>query len=208
MATEIPDKLTEVTPAEFYAALRELTHGTTEPLGRTSLLVLAAQFAFETGGGKACHCFNLGNVKCPPSDTVHDYTLFRCSEIIGGKEIFFDPPNPACRFRAFQTLEQGAADYYAEMRHQFASAWSAVVAGDPDAFAAKLKAAHYYTADEAVYAAGLRRWYAYLDEHVAPEPDPAAQAAADSAAAANANQTAVAEQFNPETDHDEETDPA
>src|ERR1700761_8246739 len=99
----LPDVLTHVTPSALYAALRDAwvpMFGTAAP--RNALLVLLAQVGEETGW-HACHCWNLGNVKHVPGDG-RDYTEFRASEIVGGKEVF-----STMAFRAFETLEAGAA---------------------------------------------------------------------------------------------------
>ena len=166
MSRELPDRLTPCAVADvglaLYVAWRELFG---EEPGRGSLLVLLAQWALETGRGKACHCYNLGNAKSVDGDG-YDYTFFRCNEVIGGRVVWFDPPHPACRFRAFETLEAGAADYLALLHRRFASAWPAVLAGDPADFAHRLKAARYYTANEAAYAAGLTSLFCEFDRTV------------------------------------------
>lgn len=73
----------------------------------------------------------------------------------GMREVWFYPDNPACCFRAYDSLDAGAADYFELLRKRFASAWPAVEAGDPAQFAKLLKAARYYTADEGHYTRGL-----------------------------------------------------
>lgn len=70
--------------------------------------------------------------------------------------VWFYPNHVACCFRAYRTLDEGAGDYLALLHRRFASAWPAVLAGDPEQFAKLLKAARYYTADENEYARGLR----------------------------------------------------
>ena len=174
-----PDRLTPVNATDVYLALRRAWESQvtdvaldTEQL-RASLLVLLSQSAFETGFWKATHWFNLGNAKHVPGDG-HDYTQFRCSEVLGGKEVFIDPPNPGCSFVAFDTLDDGAAYYLTSLRKRFASAWPAVLAGDVADFAHRLKLARYYTASEPVYTAGLIRCLAVLDRQIGrdtvPEP--------------------------------------
>jgi Putative peptidoglycan binding domain len=146
----LPDQLTPVTPSEVFASLEHAwkTAFDTTP-HRTSLLVLLAQWALETGRGKSMHCYNLGNVKS--SQQQGDWCFFRCNEIIRGKVVWFEPDNPACCFRAFATLEAGALDYLQTLFQRFKSAWPAVVAGDPALFSHLLKRSRYYTADEAQY---------------------------------------------------------
>jgi hypothetical protein len=99
---------------------------------------LAAQFMAETGGGKFCFNWNLGNVKAAPTD-MHMYLMnvWECDtpasaaiqvqnasglahiatpeEILqhgwscpGSVVVVFQPPHPQCRFRAYPTLALGA----------------------------------------------------------------------------------------------------
>ena len=157
MPQQLPDLLTPVTIAEFYSSLGNAWRARfgAEP-ARASLLVLCSQWAEEDARGKAMHRFNCGNIKgrADGSDG-HSWTFFRCNEVLGGKVVWFDPPNPACCFRAYATLDEGVADYLDELTRRFASAWPAVLAGDPADFAHRLKVARYYTADEGAYAAAL-----------------------------------------------------
>jgi hypothetical protein len=169
-----PDRLTPVTATDVYLSLRraweaQITDVALDsPALRAALLVLLSQSAFETGFWKAIHWWNLGNAKHVPGDG-RDYCAFRCSEVIGGKEVFLDPPNAGCEFAAFDSLDDGAAYYLTLLRYHFAPAWPAVLAGDVADFARRLKAARYYTADEAVYCAGLIRCLAQLDKQIGPD---------------------------------------
>lgn len=152
---ELPATLTPVDPVELAAALGRAWRARFGlDAERKQLLVLVAQWAFETGWGKWCRNYNLGNVKRVKGDG-RSWCYFRCNEIIGGKEVWFDPPHPACAFRAFDTLDEGAADYLGTLSRNFAHAWPAVVAGDPADFAHRLKQSRYYTASEEVYARSL-----------------------------------------------------
>lgn len=85
----------------------------------------------------------------------------------GMATVWFYPNHPACCFRAFRTLDEGAVDYLELLHRRFASAWPAVLAGDPVQFARLLKAARYYTADENHYARGLSSIYAEYFKTVA-----------------------------------------
>ncbi len=73
--------------------------------------------------------------------------------------IWFYPNHPYACFRAFASLDEGTRDYIQMQRTRFASAWPAVLAGDPAAFGHALKLAHYYTADESGYVGALQRLY-------------------------------------------------
>lgn len=166
MSQELPDHLTPCTPAEMYSALgsgwRVLF---AEEPKRSSLLVLLCQWAEETGRGKSCHANNVANAKWTPGDP-HDWVSFRCNEIIGGKEVWFDPPHPACRFRAYPDLAAGVLDYLSLLAGRFKSAWPAVLAGDPGDFAHRLKIARFYTASEALYVAALLSLYREFDRTI------------------------------------------
>lgn len=157
MPERLPDHLTPATPSEVFAALRrawEAQFGHAPQ--RTSLLVLLAQWALETGRGHAMHCYNLGNAKHVPNDG-RDWTFFACNEVIAEHIKWFYPDDPACCFRAFKTLDEGAADYLSLIsRARFAFAWPAVLAGDPGEFSHALKAKGYYTADESQYTRSLQ----------------------------------------------------
>jgi hypothetical protein len=128
--------------------------------GRASLLVLVAHWALETGFGHSCWNWNIGNKKRIPG---RDFYYVRCNEIIGGKEVWYDPPAPACAFASYPDLASGVLDYFVGLRGQFRAAWPAVLNGDPSQFCHLLKLAHYYTADEAVYTSGVVRCYRQLD---------------------------------------------
>jgi hypothetical protein len=168
-----PDALTRASVPEVYAALRSAWDALFGEIpARESLLVLLAQWALETGRGKSMHCYNLGNIKHVPGDG-RDFTYFRCNEIINGKEVWFDPPHPACCFRAYPTLEAGAADYLALLQRRFSKAWPAVLAGDPAEFSHQLKVSRYYTADEKLYTKSVVSLFNEFSRAVPPDAPPA-----------------------------------
>ena len=171
-----------LSPAVTTATVAELSRALVHSWGEATapsadgLAVLVAQWALETGWGKSCHAWNLGNVKSVQGDG-HDYTFFACWEVLtkaqaasalatatlradgtgpnvttgkarndGKVEVWFYPDHPGCRFRAFDSLEHGAAAYLAKLRSRFARAWPYVEAGDPSGFAAALKSQGYFTA--------------------------------------------------------------
>ena len=167
----VPDKLTPCPPGELYACLKAAwvqTCQDSDP-GRASLLVLLAHWALETGFGHYCHNFNIGNKKHVPGDG-HDFSQFRCNEVIGGQIVWFDPPNPGCSFVAFSSLAAGTLDYFIGMRGRFRVAWPFVLSGDVAGFCHALKVANYYTADEGLYTAGVVRCYHQLDGVIPPDP--------------------------------------
>lgn len=170
----VPAVKTPATPAEVYAALRDASRlllGAELP--RDALLVLLSQWGEETGRGASAWCWNLGNQKHVLGDG-RSYYQVRCNEIIGGKEVWFDPPHPATSFRAYESLDAGARDYLLLLHSRFAVAWPAVLAGSPLDFARLLKSAHYFTADLVLYQSALVSLFTEFDRTIpvdaAPEP--------------------------------------
>ena len=172
MSTYYEQRRTPVTALVMYDALeRAWVANFGDFPKRESLLVLLAQWAIETGRGAGMHNFNVGNVKSVAGDG-HDFTFFTCNEIMGivaahhavlasplaeiewesqermVASVLFHPAHPACRFRAFETLEAGVIDHLAFLARKFKTSWAAVVAGDPALFAHLLKLNGYYTGDE------------------------------------------------------------
>lgn len=148
---------TPIDPNELALALCRAYHAVlgTWP-SRGSVLTLLAQSSLETGHWAACVCFNLGNVKSREGDG-RSWTYFRCSEVElrDGRrvEVFYDPPSPTCRFRAFGTLDEGAADHlgFLARSSRYRKAWEAVLVGNPRGFVRELSRAGYFTASEQPY---------------------------------------------------------
>lgn len=171
MTEQYVDRLqTAVTATDLYNSLRDAWSSLIQDANctRSSLLVLLAHSALETGFWHACYCWNLGNFKYVHGDG-HDYFQMRCSEVFNGHTVWISPPDPGCSFVAFDSLEDGARDYLTSLRGRFRTAWPAVVAGDPAQFCHLLKLARYYTADEAIYTAGVMRCYHQLDATIPPD---------------------------------------
>jgi len=139
----------------------------TEPT-REQLCVLLAQQTQECGwpGQGGLHCWNFGNEKHARGDG-RCWVYFTCDEIIDGRSVVFNAPPPhdplaeeipgfgACCFRAYLTIDEGAADHLGMLAKRFATAWHDVLEGDPAGFSRRLKVMHYYTADEAIYTRGV-----------------------------------------------------
>lgn len=161
---------------------------------------LTAQFIAETGGGKNCYNWNLGNVKSGPNEP-HMY-LQGVWEVLSpsgaeaqvaqanglahlatpdeirkhgwgcpdGQSIaVFSPPHSQCRFRAYNSLQDGAQRWLGH--HQRIAAGdpnflTVVNAGDTKAVAHVLKKAHYYTADEGSYARAMTTAKANIDREL------------------------------------------
>jgi len=158
----VPTLRTHMTAADVYAALLAAWSESIATVpSRASLLTLLAQWSLETGGGGSCNNNNLGGIKHVAGDG-HDYAMYLTREVINGKSVLIDQ-----NFRAYRSIEEGAADYIHILRNTFGFAWPAVEAGDVADFAHRLKQRGYYTADEHEYAAGLRARYMSLD-HLIP----------------------------------------
>ena len=106
---EHPSMTTQLTPEE---ATKAMADGYKIVTGRKPskevLALMVGQWALETGNGKSMRNYNFGNKKAVGND---NYQYFRCSEVINGVEMFFDPPSPECRFASYSTPEEGAAAY-------------------------------------------------------------------------------------------------
>ena len=167
-----PPVQTRCTPEELYRALGDAWRPLcgSDP-SRASLLVLLAHWALETGFGHSCWCWNFGNVKHVAGDGRNFYQI-RCNEIVGGRVVWLDPPNPGCSFRAFDSIAAGVVDYLTLLRGQFGFAWPQVEAGDPAGFCHALKIRGYYTADEASYTAGVVRCFHQIDASIPKEEAP------------------------------------
>jgi hypothetical protein len=163
-----------IAPQDVYAAIHDAWGslvGTVPQRGQ--ILVLMAQQAFETGWWHYCWDYNLGNAKHVAGDG-RDYCMIRLNEVIGGKVVWFDPPNPATWMRAFDSLSAGVVDYLALMRGQFGYAWPAVEAQDPAAFCHALKARGYFTDDVDHYTSNVLGCYHSLSLTIPPDAVPTA----------------------------------
>jgi peptidoglycan hydrolase-like protein with peptidoglycan-binding domain len=134
---EVVTRTTTPTPREVVDTLLSNWSALTENGART----LTAQFMAETGGGKYCFNWNLGNVKAGPNDP-HMYLVrvWECDTPVGADAkvakgnglariatadeiskhgwqcpnkvtVVFDPPHPQCRFRAYASLQDGAQQW-------------------------------------------------------------------------------------------------
>jgi len=133
-----------------------------------------SQSALETGEWAKCIAFNLAGIKSAGKDGDWAFYTTRevaseaeCDRLVAAStpaapvrrfsktEVFLDPPNPGCRFRAFSSLDDGVAFYLEFLFTRFSAAWPAVLTGDPFAFVHALKAHNYFTADEFEYLKGV-----------------------------------------------------
>lgn len=133
-------------------------------LTREQAGVLWAQYALETGRGKACWNANIGNVKATPAQVaagVDYFMLPNTWEILHGRRVVFQPPDPQTWFRHFTTLGEAMAHHIVFLRdRRYKPAWPAVLSGDPETFARELKRLGYYTASADVYATAMAFFHA------------------------------------------------
>lgn len=162
---------------------------------------LTAQFMGETGSGRYCFNWNLGNVKSPSQNVPHMYlrNVWECmsesqaaSAVTANSElvhiatedeikkhgwrckntvVVFNPPHPACRFRAYDSLREGAQRWLGH--HKGIAAKNAIYleklnAGDIPAVAHILKQNKYYTAAESDYRAAMERHRKEIDRSLGP----------------------------------------
>jgi hypothetical protein len=195
----IVDEVTPLTPA---AVIEALYRGFGAVVGRVpeapELCCHVGQWALETGHGKSCHRNNLGNLKATESYTGL-VTYFGCNEVLSGKVKWFHPDlsrcwpwhmawitahttsvscDNQCRWKAFETLSDGAA---AQLRffQRRPRSFTAALSGNPRTFAHALKLDRYYTAhEEDYYVGGKLVWgYAHTLESVFHKYLPACVAA-------------------------------
>jgi hypothetical protein len=132
--------------------------------------------------GVYAHNFNWGNIKSRPNDGSH-WQFYDCGEEVSLREaehlaakdpalveirkrytwgngskrasIWLRAPHPWCRFRAYETAEDGLIDYIDFLvmeRTRYLKAWNeGVMKGDPVTFSLELGKAGYYTADPQRY---------------------------------------------------------
>lgn len=177
---ELPDKLTTITaPALWNELLLQW-----ETLGvnpkRCAVELKMAHVKLETGF-RACHNWNLGNIKSVTGDGC-DWQYFSCGEEIpathlaacervgpglvtvkaryqrGGQEwlsLWISKPHPWTKFKAYETLADGLKGQL-EYLKRHPDVLAALMTGDAEAYNDALVAAHYYTAGKAQYLAALK----------------------------------------------------
>lgn len=150
-----PTIKTQFTIFEFTKSLIDVWLKTYNVIpAKEQLGVIIAQWQLETGSGKHCYNYNIGNVKAvdKPNEIVEYCVLNNVWEIINGKRIILSPNDPGSWFRSFPTLADGVAHHFNFLKNnRYKHAWTAVESGNPAAFAHLLKIAGYYTASEADY---------------------------------------------------------
>lgn len=115
---------------------------------KESIAILLAQHNCETGEfSNYSWNNNLFNVKANLNENIEYMFLNNVWEMISGKKVIFQPPNPACAFRSFTTLTDGVKFQLNLLKNgRYKSAWQFIESGDPKSFVKALKDAHYFTA--------------------------------------------------------------
>ena len=175
---KLPDKLTPISTEEMLRAVYSvwLYRLRGSPPSIVALEIIVAQWALETGWGRFCHCFNIGNAKAKPNGP-RDWTFFKCCEelpastarseaqrdqrvvirreyVLGGRamaSVLVFPEHPWCCFHAFESFEAGVTDHLELLHRRFPEAFAAAHDGDSTAFARELKRRWYYTASVESY---------------------------------------------------------
>lgn len=131
------------------ALSRALQAATGQRPSAQTLDVLSAQVSLETARGGQMFNFNFGGIKgvSPQGQTANYMT----HEVIDGADMKLSQG-----FRAYGSIDEGARDYVSFLKAHYPQALARAGVGDVAGFAHALKEAHYYTAPEAQYAAGLQ----------------------------------------------------
>lgn len=197
LATYVNPRRTVLTFSEAAEAMRAMLRddgrGGLGPAPRRDVLALAlAKCALETGRFQKMYCWNFGNIKAG-STYRGMFTCILLNEVIGGTVQWFAPEGPVLRkqdgglvpvgarvpvpdghpqtrMRAHANRFDGCFAYGDFMRSRSAM-WAALHLGEPIAFVRAMKAARYFTADEAPYAkavASLFREFSLKLEGVNP----------------------------------------
>lgn len=125
-----------------------------EEISENSAYIICAKYSLETGFGKSCWNFNIGNIKKAINDSHQDgyFQLPGTWEIINGKKVIFPPEHPASYFRHYNKLSDAMIDYLQFVSSKnYEEAFKALKTGDPAAYTKALKRAKYYTAPEEEY---------------------------------------------------------
>jgi len=151
-----------LTPLDRAAAATALVTAYQRLVGRLPsekvAALLLAQSALETGHWKSIHNYNFGNIKAGPSYPL--IVQFRCSELDGhGVETFYEPPDPHCNFRAYDTAAEGAVDYLKVLQSR-PHWWRGLHTEDASAFVDALATPpKYFTANPTKYKRALASLY-------------------------------------------------
>lgn len=169
--SELPKETTTPTRDEFVSSMRRALMAEGLPvLSTLSIALLFAQFAFETGWGRYCFCYNLGNVRASSGWIAAGGDYFELPsawEIVKGKKVV-----TGGKFRAHRDLDEGCEDHvlFLSSLSTYAPAWAVIVAAAnieqhdvsefvvahyAERFVTRLKEGGYFTGDELEYIHGV-----------------------------------------------------
>lgn len=118
------------------------------PPRKKTLDLLWAQWALETGHGRAMHGYNFGGLKGRGGGSAVLKTRERSGDSL--REI-------DDAFRTYASASRGARDYIHTLAERFPSALSAAERGDGAGFVGALANARYFTARPATYRQAIER---------------------------------------------------
>lgn len=155
MGREVPKTTTAVSDEQMAQAIISAWRRMfgTDP-SKEQVTMIMAQNAIETGPKReSMHNYNVGNIIV--GNTDHDYFL-------GGDWMYSDKSETTKKkitqhFRAYNSLEDGVADYLGVLSKmkRYAPAWEHIMHPDIKAYSKALHDAGYYGAKEEQYTAGL-----------------------------------------------------
>ncbi|GEM_PF-746377 len=144
-ARQVEPQRTRLTPEQASAAIREaLTEATGSGPSEQTVALLTAQWAHETAHGASMFNYNFGGLKGtgPTGLSVQQKTR----EGWGTTE-----RQIVDRFRAYESIQDGANDYVRLLTQRYPEAISAAQRGDASGFVRGLKNRGYFTGDEHAY---------------------------------------------------------
>jgi flagellum-specific peptidoglycan hydrolase FlgJ len=137
----------EEAAASLSTAYQNVFHEVPSP---ATLRVLVAQWAHETGGGRAMMNYNFGGIKgSSPSGLSAAY---RTTEGQGTSAIKITD-----RFRAYTSAAEGATDYVKFLSTRFSGAMAEARHGNAEGFVRALKQGGYFTGSEDDYVRSVTR---------------------------------------------------
>jgi flagellum-specific peptidoglycan hydrolase FlgJ len=149
-------KKTPISTVEFVESARRIipnVFGSEFP--NEAIALFWAQWALETGKGKHCYNYNLGNIKqFDRSKPLH--MLDHVWEIINGEKKIFPKGHPQTWFRAYENLDEGMYDYLSLLKYRYKSSIEGAKEGDPVKFVSMLKKYGYFTANEQEYLKAIK----------------------------------------------------
>jgi hypothetical protein len=168
MGQRVPRIRTEVSESELVKALISAWQKLFGSMPtKEQIAMLLAQNALETGHRKSMWNYNIGNVTTDGKGKYNYFDDLTTNEQISpGK---WKKMN--LKYRAFNTLDEGALDYIKFLKNNYATAWQHIINPNPEEYSKALKKAGYYTADEIPYTKNMVSLFSHFSK--SPEYDKA-----------------------------------